>query len=149
MDSFLFFKLPRTLQSSHILLLEYSDEFLGCSICLRISRIALLDTNVQPREAVPGCRQGGDDSNLELDFGDPEITVVDQVEALPVLFEGHKMFTDVIPLFSSGMPEVSDNGNSSLLAFVLIDCFKVVPGCMRGRTMLDVDKRFVSNILSD
>ena len=59
------------------------------------------------------------------------------------------MLADVVPLFGSGIPEVSDDGNSSLLAFVLVDCFKVVPGCMRGRTVLDVDKRFVSDILSD
>ena len=59
------------------------------------------------------------------------------------------MLTDVFPLFGSGMPEVSDNGNSSLLAFVLIDCFEVVPGYMKGGTVLDVDKRFVSNILGN
>jgi hypothetical protein len=84
-----------------------------------------------------------------LDFGDPEITVINQVEVLPVLFEGRKMLTDVVPLFSSGMPEVSDNSNSSLLAFVLVDSLEVMPGCMGGRTMLDVDKRFISNILGN
>ena len=59
------------------------------------------------------------------------------------------MFADVVPLFSSGMPEVSDNGNSGLLAFVLVDSLEVMPGCMGGRTVLDVDKRFISDILGD
>jgi hypothetical protein len=68
---------------------------------------------------------------------------------LPVLFEGRKVLANVVPLFSSSMPEVSDNGNSSLLAFVLVYCFKVVPGCMGGGTMLDVNKRFISNILGN
>jgi len=47
------------------------------------------------------------------------------------------------------MPEVSDNGNSSLLAFILVDSLEVMPGCMRGGTVLDVDKRFISNVLSN
>ena len=68
---------------------------------------------------------------------------------LSVLFEGCKVLTDVVPLFSSSMPEVSDNGNSGILAFVLVDGLKVMPGCMGGRTMLDVDKRFISDILGN
>src|SRR5271168_5098398 len=148
-DSLRFFKFPGTSQSSHILLLEYSDEFLGCGMYLRVAIVALLDIYIRPREVVPGRWQGGDGCNFELDFGDLEVTVINQVEALPVFLEGRKVFANVVPLFGSGMPEVPDNGNSSLLAFVLIDCFEVVPGCMGGRTVLDVDKRFVSNILSN
>jgi len=67
-----------------------------------------------------------------LDLRDLEVTVIYQVETLPVLFEGCKMLADVVPLFSSGMPEVSDNGNSGLLAFVLVDCLEVMPGYIGG-----------------
>ena len=148
-DSFLFLEFPGTLQSSHVFLLEYSDEFLGHGMYLRVAIVALLDTYIQPREVIPGRWQGRDDRDLELDFGDLEITVVDQVKALPVLFEGRKVLVDVVPLFSSSMPEVSDNSNSGLLAFVLVDCFEVMPGSMGGDTMLDVDKRFVSDVLSN
>ena len=130
MDSLRFFKFPGTSQSSHILFLEYSDEFLGRGMYLRVAIVALLDTYIWPREIVPGRRQGGDDCNLELDFRDLEVTVINQVEALPVFFEGCKVFTDVVPLFGSGMPEVPDNGNSGLLAFVLVDCFDS-RGCAR------------------
>ena len=59
------------------------------------------------------------------------------------------MLADVVLFFGSGMPEVSDNSNSSFLEFVLIDCFEVVPGCIKGGTVLDVDKRFVSDILGN
>ena len=149
MDSLRFFKFPGTPQSSHILLLEYSNEFLGRGMYLRVAIVALLDTYIRPRKVVPGCRQGGDDCNLELDFRDLEVTVINQVEVLPVFLEGRKVFADVVPLFGSGMPEVPDNSNSGLLAFVLVDCFEVMPSCMGGRTMLDVDKRFISNILSN
>ena len=51
----LVFKFPKTSQSLHILLLEYSNEFLGCGMYLRVTIVALLDTYVQPLEAVPGC----------------------------------------------------------------------------------------------
>jgi len=56
------------------------------------------------------------------------------------------VFADVVPLFGGSMPEVSDKG---LLAFVLVDSLEVMPGCMGGRAVLDVDKRFVSNILGN
>jgi hypothetical protein len=144
-DGLLFFKFPGTSQSSHIFLLEYSDEFLGRGVYLRVIIVALLDTYIWPREVIPGCQQGRNNSDLELDFGDPEVTVINQVKAFPVLFEGRKVLTDVVPLFSSSMPEVSDNGNSGLLAFVLVDGLEVTPGCMRGRTVLDVNKRFVGS----
>jgi hypothetical protein len=55
-DSLLFFKLPRTSQPSHILLLEYSNEFLGHGVYLRVIIVALLDTYIQPHEAVLGHR---------------------------------------------------------------------------------------------
>ena len=100
-------------------------------------------------EVIPGCRQGRNYCNLELDFGDPEVDVIDQVKVLPVFLEGRKVFTDVVLLFGSSMPEVSDDSNGGLLAFVLIDRFKVVPGCMGRQAMLDVNKRFVSYILSN
>jgi len=55
-DSLLFFKLPRTSQSSHILLLEYPDEFLGRGVYLRVAIVALLDTYIRPRKIIPGRR---------------------------------------------------------------------------------------------
>ena len=131
-DSFLLLTFPGTSQSSHVFLLEYSDEFLGRGVYLRVTVVTLLDTDIRPREIIPGCRQGRNNSDLELDFGDPEVDIVDQVKALPVFLEGRKVLADVVPLFGSGMPEVSDNGNGSLLAFILVDCFKVMPGSMGG-----------------
>ena len=59
------------------------------------------------------------------------------------------MLADVIILFGSPMPKVSDDGNSGLLAFVLIDGLEVMPGCMGRRTMLNVNEQFICNILSD
>ena len=53
-DHFLFLDFPRTLQLSYILLLEYSDELLGCGVDLRISVVTLLDANIRPCEIVPG-----------------------------------------------------------------------------------------------
>jgi len=127
-DSFLLLKFPGTSQSSHVFLLEYSDEFLGRGMYLRVTVVTLLDTNIRPREVIPGRRQGRNYCDLELDFGDPEVDVVDQVKTLPVFLEGCKVFANVVPLFGSSMPEVSDNSNGSFLAFVLVDCFEVVPG---------------------
>jgi hypothetical protein len=89
-----------------------------------------------------------DNCDLELDLQDLEVTLVNQIEVLPVLFEGCKVITDVIFLFSSGMPGVSNDSNSSLLAFVLIDCLEVMPGCVR-RSMLYVNERFISDILGN
>ena len=148
-DRFLLLKFSRMSQSSHVFLLEYSDQFLGCGMYLQVTVVTLLDTNIWPREVIPGSRQGRDYCDLELDFRDPEVDIVDQVKVLPIFLEGHKVFADVVPLFGSSMSEVSDNSNGGLLAFVLIDCFEVVPGCMGRRTVLDVDKRFISDILSN
>src|SRR6266446_377817 len=55
-DSLLFFKLPGTSQSSHILLLEYSDEFLGRGMYLRVAIVTLLDTYIRPCKIIPGRR---------------------------------------------------------------------------------------------
>jgi hypothetical protein len=68
---------------------------------------------------------------------------------LPVLLEGSEMLANIIPFFGSCMPEVSDDCDSSLLAFVLIDGLEIFPGNMRGGTMLDVNDRFVTYILCD
>jgi hypothetical protein len=80
---------------------------------------------------------------------DLEAVVIDQVKTLPILLESSKVFTNIIPFFSSSMPEVSDDCNSSFLAFVLIDSLKIFPGGVRGRAVLDVDDRFVAHVLSD
>ena len=82
---------------------------------------------------------GRDDSDLELDFWDLEIVIVDQVEAFPIFLEGSEVITDV----------VSDDGDGSLLTFILVDSLEVFPGCVGRRTMLDMDERFIGNILSN
>jgi hypothetical protein len=84
-----------------------------------------------------------------LDFWDFEAIIVDQVKTLPVLLEGSEMFANIIPFFGSCMPEVSDDCDSSLLAFVLIDGLEIFPGNVRGGTMLDVNDRFVTYVLCD
>ena len=84
-----------------------------------------------------------------MDLWDLEVIVIDQIKTLPVFFEDSKVLTDVIIFFSSHMPKVLDDVNSSLLAFVLIDGLKVFLGCVRRRTMLNVNKRFICYILSN
>jgi len=84
-----------------------------------------------------------------LDLWDLEVIVVDQVEMLPVFLEGRKMVADVVVFFSCSMPKISDDGDGGFLAFVLVDSLEVSPGFMGGRTMLNVNKWFIRNILSD
>ena len=69
-----------------------------------IDIIALLDPSIWPSKTIPGRRQGGDDSDLELDFRDLEIVVVDQVEAFPVFLEGSEVFVNVVVLAGSSVP---------------------------------------------
>ena len=59
------------------------------------------------------------------------------------------MFVYVLIFFGSGMPQVPNDGDGSFLTFVFIDSFEVAPSCMRRGTVLNVDKWFISNILSD
>jgi hypothetical protein len=70
-------------------------------------------------------------SYLELDFWDLEVTVVDQIEALPVFFEGSEVITNVNIFFSSGMPEIPNDSNSSFLALIFIDGLEIMPSCVR------------------
>jgi hypothetical protein len=66
-----------------------------------------------------------------LDFQDLEVTVVDQIEALPVLFESCEVITNVVIFFSSGMPEIQNESDGSFLAFIFIDSLEIMPGCVR------------------
>jgi hypothetical protein len=59
------------------------------------------------------------------------------------------MFANIIPFFSSSMPEVSDDHDSSLLDFILIDSLEIFPGNMKGGAMLDVNDRFIAYVLCD
>ena len=127
-DRFLLLEFPGMSQSSHVFPLEYSNEFLGHGVYLRVTVVTLLDTNIWLHEVIPGSWQGRDYCDLELDFRDPEVDVVDQVKVLPVFLEGRKVFADVVPLFGSSMPEVSDNSNGSLLAFCPR---RLLQGCAR------------------
>ena len=67
----------------------------------------------------------------------------------PIFFEGGEMFADVTILIGSSVPEISNDGDSGLLAFILIDSLEVTPGCVRRRAMLNMNQRFVGNILSN
>jgi hypothetical protein len=47
---------------------------------------------------------------------------------LPVLFESCKVVANVIIFFGSGMPEIVDDGEGSLLAFVLVNGLNIFSG---------------------
>ena len=127
MDRFLLRKFPRTSQSSHIFLLEYSDEFLGCGVYLRVTVVTLLDTNIRLHEVIPGCRQGRNYCNLELDFGDPEVDVVDQVKVLPVFLEGHNTMEP-----TTDRNYWSDNGSNRRKYLVKLRKVPGLPGFFRS-----------------
>ena len=75
--------------------------------------------------------------------------LINQIKTLPVLLESSKVVTDVIPFFSSSMPEVLDDCNCSFLALVLVNSLEIFSGNVGAGAMFDVDNRFVTHILSD
>ena len=87
--------------------------------------------------------------NLALcDLWDFEI-VVNQVKPFPVFLEGCTIADVVIIFLSSSMPKILNDSDRGFLAFVLIDGLEVSSGCVGRRTMLNVNERFISDILGN